>query len=107
MIEERRWETTEPQSRNQAMPYFSICLITQEENTMNAEQFKGKWMQFKGELKQKYGKFTDDDLTQIEGNYDKFMGKAQERYGDKKEELMKWANEWQQRPAQESMGKPR
>ncbi len=74
---------------------------------MNAEQFKGKWMQFKGELKQKYGKFTDDDLTQIEGNYDKFMGKAQERYGDKKEELMKWANEWQQRPAQESMGKPR
>ena len=74
---------------------------------MNAEQFKGKWMQLKGELKQKYGKFTDDDLKQIEGNYDKFMGKAQERYGDKKDELMKWANEWQQRPAQEPMGKPR
>ena len=29
---------------------------------MNADQLKGKWMQFKGELKQKYGKFTDDDL---------------------------------------------
>jgi uncharacterized protein YjbJ (UPF0337 family) len=65
--------------------------------TMNAEQLKGKWMQFKGELKQKYGKFTDDDLTQIEGNYDKFVGKAQERYGDKKDELMKWADEWYQR----------
>lgn len=25
---------------------------------MNAEQLKGKWMQFKGELKQKWGKFT-------------------------------------------------
>ena len=29
---------------------------------MNADQLKGKWMQFKGELKQQYGKFTDDDL---------------------------------------------
>jgi uncharacterized protein YjbJ (UPF0337 family) len=37
----------------------------------------------------KYGKFTDDDLQQMEGNYDKFVGKAQERYGDKKDELLK------------------
>ena len=62
---------------------------------MNADQLKGKWMQFKGELKQQYGKFTDDDLQQNEGNYDKFVGKAQERYGDKKEkdELMTWADQ--------------
>ena len=63
---------------------------------MNADQLKGKWMRFKGELKQKYGKFTDDDLQQIEGNYDKFVGKVQERYGDKKDELMKWADQWHQ-----------
>ena len=43
---------------------------------MNADQFKGKWMQFKGELKKQYGKFTDDDLKQIEGSYDKFVGKC-------------------------------
>ena len=40
---------------------------------MNADQLTGKWMQFKGELKQTYGKFTDDDLKQIAGNYDKFV----------------------------------
>lgn len=67
---------------------------------MNADQFKGKWMQFKGELKTKWGKFTDDDLQQIEGNYDKFVGKIQERYGDNKEELMKWADQWYQRTQQ-------
>ena len=61
---------------------------------MNADQLKGKWMQFKGELKTQWGKFTDDDLQPIEGNYDKFVGKTQERYGDKKEEIMKWADEW-------------
>jgi uncharacterized protein YjbJ (UPF0337 family) len=61
---------------------------------MNADQLKGKWTQFKGELKEQWGKFTDDDLQQIEGNYEKFVGKVQERYGDKKSELMKWADQW-------------
>ena len=40
-------------------------------------------MQFKDELKQQYSKFTDDDLQQIGGNYEKFIGKVQERYGEK------------------------
>ena len=67
---------------------------------MNADQFKGKWMQFKGELKKQWGRFTDDDLKQIEGDYDKFVGKLQERYGDRRNEVSKWAEEWYQRPAQ-------
>ena len=66
---------------------------------MNADQFKGKWMQFKGELKKQWGKFTDDDLQQIEGSYDKFTGKLQERYGDRREEVKKWVEEWHQRAA--------
>jgi len=66
---------------------------------MNADQLKGKWMQFKGELKQQYGKFTDDDLQQIEGNYDTFLGKVQERYGDKKNALMTWADQWHEQSA--------
>jgi uncharacterized protein YjbJ (UPF0337 family) len=69
---------------------------------MNADQLKGKWMQFKGELKQQYGKFTDDDLQQIGGNYEKLIGKVQERYGDKKDALMKWAgsgiSSWRRKP---------
>jgi uncharacterized protein YjbJ (UPF0337 family) len=65
-----------------------------KENDMNKEQFKGNWNQFKGELKNKWGKFTDDEITQIEGDYDKFKGRAQELYGDRKEELNKWADEW-------------
>ena len=69
---------------------------------MNADQLKGKWTQFKGELKQQWGKFTDDDLQQIEGNYDKFVGKVQERYGDKKDELMKWADQWHQQSQPEA-----
>ena len=56
-------------------------------------------MQFQGELKKQWGKFTDDDLKQIEGNYDKFVGKVQERYGDKKDVIIKWTDQWHQRQA--------
>lgn len=72
---------------------------------MNAEQLKWKWMQFKGELKQKWGRFTDDDLQQIAGSYEKFVGKVQERYGDKKGELMKWADQWHEKSALKPAGK--
>ncbi|MBK5281567.1 MAG: CsbD family protein [Nitrospiraceae bacterium] len=38
-------------------------------------------MQFKGDLKQQWGKFTDNDLQQIGGSFDKILGMLQERYG--------------------------
>lgn len=77
---------------------------------MNADQLKEKWMQFKGELKQQWDKFTDDDLQQIGGSFDRFVGKVQERYGygDKKRELMKWADGWHQKSSPKDIGeKPR
>ena len=61
---------------------------------MNAEQFKGKFLQFEGELRRQWGKFTDDDMRRIQGNLHKFVGIALERYGDKKDELMNWVDQW-------------
>jgi uncharacterized protein YjbJ (UPF0337 family) len=61
---------------------------------MNKDQFKGGWLQFKGELKNKWGKFTDDDLLEAEGSYEKFLGVVQKTYGDQKEEVTQWADEW-------------
>jgi uncharacterized protein YjbJ (UPF0337 family) len=52
---------------------------------MNNDIFAGKWKQFRGEVKRRWGKLTDDDLDQIEGSYDKFLGRMQERYGYAKE----------------------
>ena len=61
---------------------------------MNQEQFKGSWDQLKGELKKRWGKLTDDDLLQIEGDQDKFVGTIQKRYGEMKEVVSKWADRW-------------
>lgn len=76
-----------------------------EEIEMNADQLKGKWMQFKGDLKGKWGKFTDNDLQEIAGDYDKFVGKVQERYGDTKSELMRWADAWHAKSEPDSVKK--
>jgi uncharacterized protein YjbJ (UPF0337 family) len=61
---------------------------------MNSDQLKGKWTQFKGEVRRKYGKLTEDDLQIIAGDYEKYIGKVQERYGDRKAEIMEWTEKW-------------
>jgi len=45
------------------------------------DRLKGKWLQFKGEVKKQWGKLIDDNLRQIEGNYEKVIGMLQQRYG--------------------------
>ena len=63
---------------------------------MNADQLKGKWMQFKVELYQQWAKFRDDHIVQSDGGYEQSAAQTQERYGDKKDELIKWADPWHQ-----------
>ena len=61
---------------------------------MNWDQVQGNWKQMKGALKERWGKMTDDDLTMIAGQRDKFVGVVQERYGIAKEEAQRMADEW-------------
>ncbi len=56
---------------------------------MNRDTLKGQWMQVKGKIKQQWGKLTDDDLDQIQGNYEMLVGRLQERYGRSREEIEK------------------
>lgn len=48
---------------------------------MDTNVLKGKWLQLKGSAKAKWGKLTNDDLDQVEGNTEKLIGLIQERYG--------------------------
>ncbi len=61
---------------------------------MNWNQLEGKWKQMKGSVKEQWGKLTDDDLDQIAGQRDKFIGKVQERYGLAQDEAQRRADDW-------------
>jgi uncharacterized protein YjbJ (UPF0337 family) len=53
---------------------------------MNWDQIQGKWKQFSGKAREKWGKLTDDELQAIAGRRDNLLGKLQEKYGLAKEE---------------------
>ena len=53
---------------------------------MNWDIAKGQWKQFRGQVKEQWGKLTDDDLDQIEGKRDQLLGAVQKRYGIAKDE---------------------
>jgi uncharacterized protein YjbJ (UPF0337 family) len=61
---------------------------------MNFDQLEGKWKQYKGQIREKWGKLTDDDLQVIAGKRDQFIGRLQERYGIAKEVAAKQVDEF-------------
>jgi uncharacterized protein YjbJ (UPF0337 family) len=70
---------------------------------MNRDTFKGQWIQLKGQLRRQWGKLTDDEVDQIQGNAEILIGKLQERYGYSREqaerELERWDVERERRSA--------
>ena len=55
---------------------------------MNNLQIKGNWNEVKGNLKQKYGELTDDDLAFAEGKEEELLGRLQKKTGKSKEQLI-------------------
>jgi len=68
--------------------------MTMSQTTNQWEQVAGKWKQFSGEVKKQWGKLTDDELMQVNGNRDILAGKLQEKYGIAKEQANKQIDEW-------------
>jgi uncharacterized protein YjbJ (UPF0337 family) len=61
---------------------------------MNWDQVEGNWKQFTGKVRSKWGKLTDDDCTTIGGKKDSLVGKLQERYGRKRDDVEREVDSW-------------
>jgi uncharacterized protein YjbJ (UPF0337 family) len=61
---------------------------------MNRDTMKGQWMQLKGKIRQQWGKLTDDDVAQMQGNAEQLIGKLQERYGHTREAAEREVDRW-------------
>ncbi|MFN4030139.1 MAG: CsbD family protein [Acidovorax temperans] len=64
---------------------------------MNEDTIKGNWKQFKGNLKEQWGKLTDDDFDVIDGRREQLLGKLQERQGLARDAAEKQISDWQAR----------
>lgn len=61
---------------------------------MNEDILAGKWKQLKGSVQSKWGKLTDDEIDQIEGDATRLAGIIQERYGKSYEEAKREVDQW-------------
>lgn len=62
----------------------------------------GKWQELRGQVRQRWGKLTEDDLTRLSGKTEELAGALQQRYGYGKAqaemEINHWLNEHAQNP---------
>jgi uncharacterized protein YjbJ (UPF0337 family) len=62
---------------------------------MNWDRVEGNWKTFKGQVKQQWGKLTDDDLDVISGKRDELIGRIQNAYGLGRDEADRQVAEWE------------
>lgn len=61
---------------------------------MNWDYIEGNWKTLKGNIKEQWGKLTDDDLDRISGKRDQLIGRIQERYAIAKDEAEDQIDKW-------------
>ncbi|WPU65444.1 CsbD family protein [Peredibacter starrii] len=54
---------------------------------LSEEQFRGKWKEIKGGIRNLWGRISDDELEQLKGNLHKVSGLVEERYGETRTEI--------------------
>jgi len=70
-------------------------------NTVDQGILKGKWLQSKRDICNWWGRLTDDDVDQIQGDTERFIGKLQQRYGYGREQAERELNDFLRLPDNE------
>ena len=60
---------------------------------INAQELQGQWNRIRGQVKEKWGQLTDDDLTIQGGNVDQLVGRIQQKTGEGRESIEKFLND--------------
>src|SRR3954470_2197570 len=60
---------------------------------INAQELQGQWNRIRGQVKERWGQLTDDDLQIQGGNIDQLVGRIQQRTGEGRESIEKFLND--------------
>lgn len=61
---------------------------------MNWDRIEGNWKQVAGQVKENWGKLTDDDIAEMSGEREQLEGKIQARYGYAEDQVKKEVDDW-------------
>jgi uncharacterized protein YjbJ (UPF0337 family) len=67
---------------------------------MNRDRLEGKWKQFSGSVRERWGMLTNDRLSVVAGRHDQLAGKYQELYGITRDEGKRQLREFLRRNRQ-------
>jgi uncharacterized protein YjbJ (UPF0337 family) len=70
---------------------------------MNEDILRGQWNQLKGTIRKQWGKLTDDDLDEIQGDSEILLGKLTERYGRSRESFEREVKDWLKKESEGSV----
>jgi uncharacterized protein YjbJ (UPF0337 family) len=60
----------------------------------NQDILEGKWPELKSQVKQQWGKLTDDDIQRLSGKTEELTGVLRQRYGYGKAQAEMEINNW-------------
>ena len=61
---------------------------------MNEDILKGKWKELKGNVRQQWGKLTNDDIDRMKGSQEELSGLLQQRYGYERDQADREIKNW-------------
>ena len=62
---------------------------------MNWSTLKEQWLQIKGQVRKQWGKLSDGEIDQIQGDAEILLGKLQRHYGYAREQAEEELERWQ------------
>jgi len=66
---------------------------------INAQELQGQWNKLRGQVKERWGQLTDDDLQIQGGNVDQLVGRIQQKTGETRDTIEKFLNDLTSRGA--------
>jgi uncharacterized protein YjbJ (UPF0337 family) len=60
---------------------------------INAQELQGQWNKLRGQVKERWGQLTDDDLQIQGGNVDQLVGRIQQKTGETRDAIEKYLND--------------
>ena len=60
---------------------------------LTREEMQGQWTQLKGKIRERWGQITDDELQQVHGDAEQFVGFLQKKTGQTRQEVEKFVRD--------------